>query len=112
MLSGLLMNPDVSILELRHWPARLNVQQTADALGFEVHEIGILLKAGLLKKALLGRPALNGHRFFSANVISALGRSDAFLSKSTLEIQKHWVARNHQYKTAHDQRAPSKLDTR
>jgi hypothetical protein len=108
----LLMNPDVSILELRHWPARLNLQQTADALGFEVHEIGILLKSGLLKKALLGKPAANSRRFFSSNVIAALRRSDAFLSKSTNEIQRHWKQRNNHCKPRPDQCARSEADVR
>ena len=51
-----------SILFVPRLPARLDVNQVADILGFLPREIVILLKEGLLKP--LGKPAQNGHKFF------------------------------------------------
>jgi len=44
-------------------PARLNATQTAWFLGFETHEIPILITDGLLKP--LGHPPRNGTKFFA-----------------------------------------------
>ena len=73
-------------------PARLDVNQAAEILGFLPHEIPFLLKAGLLKP--LGKPAQNGHEFFSAAEISALSQNREWLDKATRAVAKHWKSRN------------------
>jgi hypothetical protein len=81
-----------SALFLPRLPARLDVNQAAEILGFLPHEIPVLLKAGLLKP--LGRPAPNGHKFFSSAEIASLSEDREWLDKATRSVAKHWRDRN------------------
>lgn len=81
-----------SVLTLLHLPARLDVDQTAELLGFLPHEIPVLMKARLLKP--LGTPAPNGHKFFCSLEIQQLSRDKAWLDKATRAVAKHWQERN------------------
>ncbi|MCW5555984.1 MAG: hypothetical protein KIS67_27970 [Verrucomicrobiae bacterium] len=81
-----------SALFLPRLPARLDVNQVSEILGFLPHEIPVLLKAGLLKP--LGKPAPNGHKFFSALEISSLSENREWLDKATRTVAKHWRDRN------------------
>ena len=81
-----------SILFVPRLPARLDVDQTAEVLGFLPHEISVLLKAGLLKP--LGKPAPNGHKFFCTVELSALSENRDWLDKATRTVAKHWRERN------------------
>ena len=81
-----------SILFVPRWPARLDVDQAAEVLGFLPHEISILLKAGLIKP--LGKPASNGHKFFCTVEVSALSANRDWLDKATRTVAKHWKDRN------------------
>ena len=81
-----------SILFVPRLPARLDVDQTAEVLGFLPHEISVLLKAGLLKP--LGKPAPNGHKFFCTVELSALSENRDWLDKATRAVAKHWKDRN------------------
>jgi hypothetical protein len=83
---------DKSILFLPRLPARLDVRQASEILGFLPHELTVLLKSGLLKP--LGKPAANGHKFFSAVEISALSQDREWLDKATRAVAKHWKERN------------------
>jgi hypothetical protein len=42
----------------------------------------------------LGKPAQNGHKFFSAAEISALSQNREWLDKATRAVAKHWKSRN------------------
>lgn len=81
-----------SALYLPRLPARLDVGQVSEILGFLPHEIPVLLKAGLLKP--LGKPAPNGHKFFSSAEVSALSENREWLDKATRAVAKHWRDRN------------------
>jgi hypothetical protein len=81
-----------SILFVPRLPARLDVTQAADVLGFLPHEIVVLLKAGLLKP--LGKPAANGHKFFCTAEISTLAQNREWLDKATRAVARHWRDRN------------------
>ena len=81
-----------SILFLPRLPARLDVKQASEILGFLPHELSVLLKTGLLKP--LGKPAANGHKFFSAVEISSLTTNREWLDKATRAVAKHWKERN------------------
>lgn len=81
-----------SALFLPRLPARLDVNQASEILGFLPHEIPVLLKAGLLKP--LGKPAPNGHKFFSTVEISSLSENHEWLDKATRAVAKHWKDRN------------------
>ena len=81
-----------SALFLPRLPARLDVNQAAEMLGFLPHEIPVLLKAGLLKP--LGKPAPNGHKFFCTVELSSLSENREWLDKATRAVAKHWKDRN------------------
>ena len=81
-----------SVLLLPRLPARLDMAQTAEVLGFVPHEISILLKVGLLKP--LGKPAPNGHKFFCSVEIQNLAEDREWLDKATRAVAKHWRDRN------------------
>jgi hypothetical protein len=83
---------DKSVLFLPRLPARLDVNQAAEILGFLPHEIPVLLKAGLLKP--LGKPASNGHKFFCTTEVSALSENRDWLDKATRAVARHWRNRN------------------
>lgn len=75
-------------------PARLDVNQTAELLGFMPYEIPILIKAKLLRA--LGEPAPNAHKFFSSAEILMLGQDRQWLDKATKLVSRHWQRKNHQ----------------
>ncbi len=81
-----------SVLLLPRLPARLDLNQAADLLGFMSHEMPILLRAGLLKP--LGKPAPNGHKFFSTTEVLSLTENREWLDKATRAIAKHWQEKN------------------
>lgn len=81
-----------SLLSCSRLPARLDVNQTAEVLGFLSHEISMLLSVGLLKP--LGRPAPNGHKFFASAEILELSQDRGWLDKATRAVARHWQERN------------------
>jgi predicted transcriptional regulator len=83
---------ETPMLLLLRLPARLDVTQTAEILGFLPYEISVLISAGLLKP--LGRPARNGHKYLCADDISELSHDRAWLDKATRLLSNHWQARN------------------
>jgi hypothetical protein len=87
-----------SLLFMQRLPARLNVDQVGEVLGFLSHEITVLMNAGLLKP--LGRPAANGHKFFCAKEILDLSENREWLDKATRSITRHWQDRNRNQKEA------------
>ncbi|MGA3266270.1 MAG: hypothetical protein ABSE16_05555 [Verrucomicrobiota bacterium] len=83
---------DKSVLFLPRLPARLDVNQAAEVLGFLPHEVPVLMKVGLLRP--LGRPAANGHKFFCAAEVLELSDNRDWLSRATSAISKRWQERN------------------
>lgn len=73
-------------------PARLDSQESAWFLGFGLHDIPILVKAGLLKP--LGHPPPNGVRYFSSSVLALFREDSQWLSRATDAIAKHWKSKN------------------
>ncbi len=82
-----------SVLFFPRLPARLNLNQTAEVLGFLPHEMPVILRAGLLKP--LGKPAINGHKFFCTVEVSALSENREWLDKATRAVAKHWKDKNY-----------------
>lgn len=89
---------ETTILTTPRLPARVDVQQVAQLLGFPVHDIPILMRAKLLKP--LGDPAPNGHKYFCTAEIELLARDKAWLDKATKTVSRHWQARNDQQRKA------------
>jgi hypothetical protein len=68
-------------------PARLNASQAAWYLGFEPHEITILIGDGLLKP--LGHPARNATKFFATETLEQLRRDEKWLARATDAIAEY-----------------------
>jgi hypothetical protein len=73
-------------------PARLDATQTAKLLGFQPHDIPVLMAAKLLKP--LGRPAPNAPKYFAACEIDVLSTDRKWLDKATTEVTDFWKAKN------------------
>jgi len=89
------MNATSEQAEFLSWkivPARLNATQAAWFLGFELHEVPILIAANLLKP--LGHPARNGMKFFATQVLEQLRRDEKWLARASDAICEYWRERN------------------
>ena len=89
------MNTTSEQAEFLSWkivPARLDATQAAWFLGFELHEIPILIAASLLKP--LGHPARNGMKFFATQALEQLRRDEKWLARATDTISSHWREKN------------------
>ena len=89
------MNADEQQMEFMSWkiaPARLNATQAAWYLGFEPHEITILVGEGLLKP--LGHPARNSTKFFTTQTLDQLRRDEKWLARATDAIAEYWRQQN------------------
>jgi len=73
-------------------PARLDATQAAWFLGFELHEIPILIAAHLLKP--LGHPARNATKFFVTQALEQLRRDEKWLARASDAICEYWRERN------------------
>lgn len=80
------------LMLLKQPPARLTVEQTAHALGFQPNDIPILVRAKLLKP--LGNPPSSGIKFFAAAEILEHAKDRAWLAKGTNAIHWHWRTKN------------------
>ena len=83
---------DKMVLTAARLPARLDVQQTAQLLGFAEHDIAILVRAKLLKP--LGNPAPNAPKFFAGCEIEVCARDQQWLDKATKAVSHHWRRKN------------------
>lgn len=100
---------DRPMLTLYRLPARLDVHQTAELLGFMDHDITILVRAKLLKP--LGDPAPNGHKFFSSSELQVLVEDRQWLDKATKAVARHWQAKNDLARCKEAGRPPSPAET-
>jgi len=94
------MNAVTQQAEFLSWkvaPARLNATQAAWFLGFELHEITILVGTGLLKP--LGHPARNSTKYFATEALEQLRRDEKWLARATDAIANYWKERNTRKKT-------------
>jgi hypothetical protein len=81
------------ILSLRILPARLTPGQTADLLGFALHDIPILVAKGILRP--LGKPLHNSSKWFAAMAVRRIAEDEKLLSRACEVIQAHWWRKNH-----------------
>lgn len=90
--------------DIRHFrsliglPARLNVEQSALLLGFQPHDLPVLIAAGLLKP--LGKPAHNSVKYFATAELQKLRDDIRWLSRATDVIQSRWRRKNGTESTA------------
>ena len=86
------MEQQVEFLGWKVVPARLDATKTAWFLGFEPHEIPILITDGLLKP--LGHPPRNGTKFFATASLEELRRDEKWLARASDAICAYWRERN------------------
>ena len=73
-------------------PARLGINETAWLLGFNEHDIPVLVSGGLLKP--LGRPTATGSKYFATVDLQALRNDTRWLAKASDAIVNHWRSKN------------------
>jgi hypothetical protein len=78
--------------QFRSLPARIPSETVAKLLGFEKHEITVLVSSKLLKP--LGKPAPNGPKRFAKIEIFRLAFDSDWLSQATKAITANWKAKN------------------
>jgi len=89
------MNVTAQQTEFLSWkivPARLDAFQAAWFLGFEPHEIPMLVAVSLLKP--LGHPARNSTKFFATETLEQLRRDEKWLARASDAIANYWRERN------------------
>ncbi|HOX64126.1 MAG TPA: hypothetical protein PLL56_14800 [Verrucomicrobiota bacterium] len=89
------MNTTAQQNEFHSWkilPARLDASQAAWYLGFEPHEIPMLIAANLLKP--LGKPARNCTKYFATETLEQLRRDEKWLARASDAIAAYWRLRN------------------
>lgn len=80
-------------------PARLDAAQAARILGFQPHDIPVLVAADLLEP--LGKPAYSAVKYFAAVKVLALCYEEKWLHKATDVVYGHWKTKNaHKSKSA------------
>lgn len=87
-----------ALLNAQRLPGRLNTSEAALLLGFQEHDIALLVAAKLLVP--LGKPAPNAPKYFAAVQIADRASDCEWLSDATKQLAKHWFRKN-QRKSAH-----------
>jgi hypothetical protein len=81
-----------ALLNCRRLPGRLNTSEAALLLGFQEHDIALLIAAKLVVP--LGKPAPNAPKYFAAVEILARATDPPWLAKATMTLAKHWQLKN------------------
>jgi hypothetical protein len=82
----------LTVLNCRRLPARLNTSEAAVLLGFQDHDIAVLIAAKLLVP--LGKPAPNAPKYFAAVVVAERAADLEWLAQATKTLAKHWQQKN------------------
>jgi hypothetical protein len=93
--SSIKMNVTEQQTEFLGWkviPARLDATRTAWFLGFDPHEVPLLIAAGLLEP--LGHPARNSTKFFATETLEQFRRDEKWLARASDAIATYWRERN------------------
>ena len=73
-------------------PARLSIERAAWLLGFNQHDIPLLVSAGMLKP--LGHPPATGSKYFATVELENLRSDTRWLAKASDVVVNHWKRRN------------------
>ena len=85
-----------AFLNLRHLPARLDVEQAAALLGHRPDHIAILVRCKMLKP--LGDPAANAPKMFALCEVLEKANDRDWLDKASRQLSRYWREQNHQRK--------------
>jgi hypothetical protein len=80
------------ILSAPRLPGRINAEQTAALLGFQIHDIPVLVRAKLMQP--LGNPSQAAPKWFSSAEVELLRHDTKFLARATKTISSNWQKRN------------------
>ena len=73
-------------------PARLDARQAATILGFQPHDIPVLIAAKLLQP--LGKPVPNAPKYFAVCVLEELRGNPDWLDRASRAVSRHWQVKN------------------
>lgn len=90
--SSVTTHEKLALLNCRRLPARLNLSEAALLLGFQEHDVPVLVAAKLLTP--LGKPAQNAPKYFASTEISTCADNREWLSSATKAIASHWLRKN------------------
>jgi hypothetical protein len=79
-------------LNLRHFPARMTMEEVAAFFRMSPHDVPILVASGLLKP--LGDPVQSSVKYFATVVLKELAENVEWLHQATVAIQGHWAMKN------------------
>lgn len=85
-------NEVLAILNSRRLPGRLNTTETSVLLGFQEHDIPVLVANRLLVP--LGKPAPNAPKYFASAQVANLADDAEWLGKATRAVAAHWQKKN------------------
>jgi hypothetical protein len=74
------------LLNLRRLPARLTTEQTSRVLGFQPHDIPVLVRCGMLKP--LGAVGRNSVKYFASNDVSQKSEDRKWLDRATRIVSR------------------------
>jgi hypothetical protein len=80
-----------------HFPqprGRIDSGKTAEVLGFQEHDIPVLVSHGLLKP--LANPVQNAKKYFAAVYVLALADDPEWLEEATRVVYDYWKGKNAQ----------------
>ena len=92
MIKELISKTAATFLNLRRYPACLDVYQTAAILGRHPDHIPILVEGGFLEP--LGDPPKNGVKLFAASAVLEKADDIDWLNETSEFLIKHWQRRN------------------
>ena len=79
-------------LNMRHFPARMTIEEVAAFFRMSPHDIPILVANGLLQP--LGDPVQSSVKYFATVVLQELAENVEWLHKATAALQGHWAMKN------------------
>jgi hypothetical protein len=82
---------------------RIDAAAVAKILGFQEHDIPVLVSEGLLKP--LGKPTANARKYFAAVYVLELANDSKWLWKATQVVYDHWQKKNANRSSADEGRA-------
>lgn len=85
--------------------ARLKAEEVAEVLGFNDHDIPVLIAAKLLRP--LGKPQQSCTKYFALCQIEELAQDASWLNKATQVLYEYWQNRNQRKKKAEKPHNPA-----
>ena len=88
----------LALLNCRRLPGRLTASEAAAILGFQEHDITVLITTKCLIP--LGKPVANAPKYFAAVDVLQLSQDREWLSRATRTISKIWNEKNSRKKSS------------